>query len=163
MSKLVTSVALSVLILSGCSSIVSKSEYAVAINSNPENADFIVTNRAGEKVHSGITPTSVTLKSSAGFFKGETYTIVVEKDGYSPKTFTLSSKVDGWYWGNILIGGVIGMLIVDPVTGSMYSLPAQANIPLEVNSASLNPEAGLTVSTIGSLDSEQMKRLKKIR
>jgi hypothetical protein len=27
-----------------------------------------------------------------------------------------------WYFGNILLGGVIGMLVVDPLTGAMYSL-----------------------------------------
>lgn len=28
--------------------------------------------------------------------------------------------MDGWYLGNILIGGLIGMLIVDPASGAMY-------------------------------------------
>lgn len=31
--------------------------------------------------------------------------------------------MDGWYWGNILFGGLIGMLAVDPATGAMYKLP----------------------------------------
>jgi hypothetical protein len=30
--------------------------------------------------------------------------------------------VSGWYFGNLLFGGVIGMLIVDPLTGAMYNL-----------------------------------------
>jgi len=30
--------------------------------------------------------------------------------------------VNGWYFGNILLGGLIGMLIVDPATGAMYRL-----------------------------------------
>lgn len=28
--------------------------------------------------------------------------------------------MNGWYFGNLLLGGAIGMLIVDPITGAMY-------------------------------------------
>jgi len=38
--------------------------------------------------------------------------------------------MSGWYWGNILIGGLIGMLVVDPLTGAMYKLPDGANANL---------------------------------
>jgi len=31
--------------------------------------------------------------------------------------------LSGWYWGNILFGGLIGVLIVDPITGKMWKLP----------------------------------------
>jgi hypothetical protein len=34
----------------------------------------------------------------------------------------LDSTLSGWYFGNILIGGLIGLLIVDPLTGAMYDL-----------------------------------------
>jgi hypothetical protein len=30
--------------------------------------------------------------------------------------------MDGWYIGNILFGGLIGILIVDPLTGAMWKL-----------------------------------------
>lgn len=30
--------------------------------------------------------------------------------------------MNGWYFGNLLLGGVIGMLIVDPATGAMYRI-----------------------------------------
>jgi hypothetical protein len=31
-------------------------------------------------------------------------------------------KLDGWYIGNIVFGGLIGMLIVDPATGAMWKI-----------------------------------------
>jgi hypothetical protein len=34
----------------------------------------------------------------------------------------LTSTIDGWYWGNLLIGGIIGMVFVDPLTGAMWKL-----------------------------------------
>ena len=34
----------------------------------------------------------------------------------------LTSSVSGWYFANLVFGGGIGMLIVDPLTGAMYNL-----------------------------------------
>lgn len=31
-------------------------------------------------------------------------------------------KVDGWYFGNLLLGGFLGMLIIDPATGAMWKI-----------------------------------------
>ena len=111
MIQRVITLALVALAISGCSSIVSKSHYPVSINSTPDGAKYVITNRDGHKVDSGVTPATVTMKSSSGYFKGETYTILMEKDGFEPKTYVLTSTIDGWYWGNILLGGLVGMLI----------------------------------------------------
>lgn len=62
------------------------------------------------------------LKSGAGFFSKESYTISLSLDGYETRKVNLECKVNGWYFGNLLIGGVIGMLIVYPATGAMYKL-----------------------------------------
>lgn len=159
----IISIALSTVILSSCSSIISKSEYSVAIDSSPDGANFVVTNQTGQKIHSGVTPSSVTLKSSSGYFKGETYTIVLNKDGYATKTFTLRSSVDGWYWGNILFGGLIGMLIVDPATGAMYNLPNRVDVSIDPEVASTDANKNITIATIESLTEEQISRLKKIQ
>jgi len=112
----------SVAALSGCASIVSKSEYNVAVNSVPEGADFLIKDKSGRKIHSGRTPQTVSLNSDAGFFKGATYQVDLSKEGHASTTTTLDSSINGWYWGNILFGGLIGMLIVDPATGAMWKL-----------------------------------------
>jgi len=157
MKKKLVALALSVSLISGCSSIVSKTDYAVAINTNPGGANFYITNRAGQKVESGVTPSTVTLKSSAGYFKGETYTLVFNKEGYSEKSHTFTSSVDGWYFGNLLFGGVIGMLIVDPATGAMYNLPDRVDVPLSEEGTDT-----ITIATIDSLTEEQKALLVKI-
>ncbi|OOZ39598.1 hypothetical protein BOW53_10965 [Solemya pervernicosa gill symbiont] len=162
MKKITAGLALSVALLSGCSSIISKSDYAVAITSHPENANFVVTNKSGMKVDSGMTPATVSLKSSSGFFEGETYTIVVSKDGYSDKSYTMTSSIDGWYFGNILFGGIIGMLIVDPMTGAMYNLPEQVVVSLDQSVAEIKSDT-LKIATIDSLSTEQVLRLQKIQ
>jgi len=156
-------ISLALALTAGCSSIVSKSDYPVTINSSPDGAGFIITNRAGQKVQSGLTPATVTLKSSSGYFKGETYTIELNKDGYSSKTYTLTSSVDGWYFGNILFGGIIGMLIIDPATGAMYNLQERADISLDPQSASTISSETFTIATVDSLTADQIARLERLQ
>lgn len=45
-------------------------------------------------------------------------TIEAKKDGYTPKTYVMDTKIQGWFWGNILLGGIPGMAI-DAATGKM--------------------------------------------
>lgn len=157
---------ISVLILTiamcSCSSIVSKSEYAVSINSAPDTATFKITNRSGVAIQSGVTPSTITLKASSGYFKGETYTIELLKEGFQPKTYTLSSSLDGWYLGNILFGGLIGMLIVDPATGAMYKLPPEVRISLDPTITAGTQES-FTITTIESLSEAQKEQLVRLQ
>ncbi len=69
-------------------------------------------------------------------------TIEARKDGYTPKTHTLDTKIQGWFWGNILLGGIPGMAI-DAATGKMMTFKddfvdltlnpvAKAEVPVEI-------------------------------
>lgn len=153
-------VAISAITLSlfGCASIVSDSQYTVAINSSPDNASFTVLDKQGRSIQSGQTPSSITLNASSGFFQGQQYSIELSKDGYDDKTYSLSSTVDGWYFGNILIGGLVGMLIVDPATGAMYKLPERIDVSLDENVAR-RADAELTIATLDSLSDAQREQL----
>ncbi len=111
----------SFLLLSGCCSIVDSPYETVAFNSNVEKANLKITNKEGMVVYSGIVPASVSLKKKRGYFSGETYTIHSEKQGYAADEKILDTRINGWYWANILFGGLIGMLIVDPATGAMWT------------------------------------------
>ncbi len=127
-----------VFLISSCASIVSKSSYPVSITSSPDQAEFVITNKHGMQIHSGKTPSTVTLKSSCGFFQGEDYKITFNKDGYSPNSATISSSMDGWYVGNLLFGGLIGILIVDPATGAMWKLPPAISSSMDKKDTALN-------------------------
>ena len=107
---------------SSCASIVSKSEWPLTISSSPSGAKFTVTNKSGITVHTGTTPATVKLESGAGFFEKESYKILIEMDGYDKREIPVQCKLNGWYWGNIIFGGLIGLLIIDPATGAMYKL-----------------------------------------
>ena len=73
--------ALALITLSGCASIVGNSSYPVAINSSPSEAKFTISNESGKEVQSGTTPATVTLKSCAGYFDGEKYSVKYSKEG----------------------------------------------------------------------------------
>ncbi|MDJ0814183.1 MAG: hypothetical protein QNJ23_10665 [Woeseiaceae bacterium] len=124
-------VVLSAGIFTGCATIVSDSSYPLAVNSSPHGAYFTVTDRDGIEVNRGTTPQTVELKAGAGYFKGQTYTIVLSKEGFEDQTVSVRSSMDGWYWGNIVLGGLLGMLVVDPITGAMYRLPESVAVNMD--------------------------------
>ncbi|MEH6800597.1 MAG: hypothetical protein V7681_14995 [Halopseudomonas sabulinigri] len=124
LKKLAITAALSASVfVTGCASIVSDSQYPVVVNSNPPGAEYQIRNRSGHVIHQGTTPSTVTLKSGDGYFKGARYNLQFTKEGFEQQSQTLDSSMDGWYWGNLLIGGGIGLLLVDPLTGAMYKMP----------------------------------------
>lgn len=118
------------LLSTGCASIVSQTSWPVSVSSYPESAKFTITNESGVKVHTGATPATVYLKSGSGYFNGETYKVNFSKEGYQKALLTLDSEMNGWYFGNLLFGGFIGFLIVDPASGAMFKLPESANVEL---------------------------------
>ena len=144
-------VAVIAFIASGCASILSKSSYPVSIQSAPSGADFNITDSTGNTIHSGRTPSSVTLKSGAGFFSSATYTVTFSKDGYQDKVATIKSTMDGWYIGNILFGGLIGLLIVDPATGAMWKLPESQSVSLDEILASNTNDKSLKIVSIDDI------------
>lgn len=110
------------LLLGSCASIVSKSRYPIAISSVPVGANVSITDKHGKEVFSGPTPAAVVLKSGAGYFSSARYQVKFSKPGFDDKTMSLEANINGWYFGNLLFGGLIGMLIVDPATGAMYRI-----------------------------------------
>lgn len=122
MKKKIIPIYLATILSAGCASIVARNVYPVHINSTPLGARISITNSTGIEVYEGVTPAVVNLKSSEGFFKRATYSVTFIKEGYEDVEAQIRSKLNGWYFGNILLGVVPGMLIVDPVTGAMYKI-----------------------------------------
>lgn len=112
--------------LMSCATIVSKSSWPFSVQTDPPGADIVITNKHGIEIFRKKTPAALLLKSGAGFFSKESYVLTLNMAGYDTKKINLDCKINGWYFGNILIGGIIGMLIVDPATGAMYKLDRDA-------------------------------------
>lgn len=105
-----------------CASIVSKTQYPVTISSNPSGALYTIKKSNGMFVAQGVTPNTVKLRSSFGYFKPAKYNIDFTHNGIT-QSIPLEASINGWYFGNLISWGIIaGMLIVDPLTGAMWRL-----------------------------------------
>ncbi len=109
-----------------CATIVSKSSYPVSITSNPRGAELSITDKKGKEIFKGVTPATVKLKAGAGYFSRAEYQVKLSAPGYQENIVPITFKLNGWYFGNILIGGLIGMLIVDPASGAMWRIDKEA-------------------------------------
>ena len=112
-------------LLSSCATIVSRSSYPVSINSSPTGATVSITDKKSKEVYKGQTPAMVILKSGGGYFSKAEYQVKINSTGYAEQVIPINFKLNGWYFGNLLIGGIIGMLIVDPATGAMWKLDTE--------------------------------------
>jgi len=145
----------------GCASIFTKSSYPVAINSEPEGAKITIVNKKGEMVYSGKTPANVTLDPSSKYMSGEKLIVTFSKAGYEEQKVYINSKIEGWYWANILLGGLIGMLVVDPLTGAMYKLDTKA-IDVVLEKEGGENDLTLQIIDINTLSEDQKKDLIKL-
>lgn len=123
-------------LLSGCASIVHGGPRSVPVASSPPGAKVSIYDRSHALVSTNTTPFIATLPTKYGYFKGQSYRLVFEMPGYASSEVNLESSVSGWYFGNLLVGGLIGMLVVDPLTGSMFNLsPEKIEQPLNTAQA----------------------------
>jgi hypothetical protein len=115
-------VLISSVLLCNCASIFSKSDYPVTFTAAKAKKVTVQNRVTKSYVYSGMTPTTLTLSASQGYFKPAKYDIITAHG-----TQGLEASMDPWYAGNILIGGLIGGLI-DPATGAMWKLPKEVQV-----------------------------------
>lgn len=124
--------------VSGCATIVHSGPRNIPIASAPAGAKVSIYDRSNSLVMTNTTPFVAPLSTKFGYFKSQTYRLVFEMPGYDRAEINLDSKVSGWYFGNLVLGGLIGMLIVDPLTGAMYNLtPEKIEQPMSASQAGL--------------------------
>jgi hypothetical protein len=115
----------------GCATIISGRNQDLPVISNPSGARVIVN---GVQQQS---PCTLVLDR-----KQPMYQVRVEKDGYEPVEITLRKGVNGWIWGNLLFGGIIGV-IVDLCTGSVHKFtPTELEVNLAQKKLGLNDITG---------------------
>ena len=121
---MVVSLVLLLFMTSGCASIISGSKDTISVTSNPSEANFRILDNTGRAIHSGTTPSVVSLKRGDGYFKKGDYTVEFTKNNGKKATLPIEQNVNGlWYiGGNLFFGGFVGWLVVDPLTGAMYTI-----------------------------------------
>ncbi len=107
----------------GCATIMRDNIEPITLNSSPTKVNIRIVDKNGVTVFEGQTPTTINLKtSSSGYFNPQHYTVYAHKEGYEDYQTRIDYHISGWYWGNIIFGGLIGILIIDPISGDMYYL-----------------------------------------
>lgn len=90
----------------GCASIISGTTQEISFHSNPEGATVTV-----DGVALGKTPMRYPLK------KSKHRSVAFELDGYKKLSLPLDSRLAGWFWGNIVFGGLVGST-TDGISGA---------------------------------------------
>jgi hypothetical protein len=109
----------------GCASIVNGGDREISIATQPPGATASVRKSGGnilDIVAVERTPCTISLDPKKSYFSGQSYTLRLELPGYKVTEVELTPQMSGWYWGNLLMGGLIGMLAVDPATGAMWNI-----------------------------------------
>jgi hypothetical protein len=106
-----------VFFLAGCASIISGTTQTIQVDSTPAQAFIYVDDDSV-----GTTPASITLK------RASEHELRIELEGYKPYTTPIRQTINGWVFGNALLGGVIG-IAVDVSTGAIYNLTPQTVNP----------------------------------
>ncbi|HRD07628.1 MAG: hypothetical protein U0V54_00380 [Saprospiraceae bacterium] len=149
------------MVFTSCATIFSKGVHDITITSNPANAKISVVNKKGKEVFTGTTPATVKLSAASSYLSKEEYTVTFTTPGYQSKTVPIVYKMNGWYLGNLLIGGVVGMLVVDPLSGAMWKPVTNAiSIDLVQGISSTSPQ--LNVIDIADLTPTQKANLIRI-
>ena len=113
------------LLLSGCATVVSGTSQTVAISSTPQGAYCSVSRGGGQVGAISSTPGNVSVGKS-----GSALSVTCSKPGYQSATSFANSSFNGWTFGNIVVGGLIGVA-VDASTGANFDYPASIDVPMQ--------------------------------
>ena len=118
----------------GCATVINSAEQQILISSTPAGASVRIFDAARDRdIAVGATPYSVELPRGGGCFRRGLYRVTVSKPGYAERTLEVRAQnVSLWYvLGNLVIGGLVGWIVVDPSTGAMWELaPTVARVDL---------------------------------
>ena len=93
---------------SGCATLIGGTSQEMSFTTTPPEATVSIAGRT-----LGKTPMTVQIKKDSGD------AVTFEKDGYKPVTMHLESGIEGWFWANLALGGLIGTT-VDVASGAIH-------------------------------------------
>lgn len=139
-------------LLASCSTLLGGGpKQKVTISADQSKAHFVIKDQTGQTVFDGTDPGTLQLP------RKYTYTVEVSLDGYAKQTVFISQGINGWFWGNLCLGGVVGM-VIDFATGSMWDLqPSKLDIKLKT--AMAKTADGYVVEFVTRDDNGQLRSL----
>lgn len=141
--------------LQSCATLFSRSVYPVAVHSAPENVRFEVYDRYKHRIYAGTTPETIYLPASYLPFIRQRYTVLINDPDFESAQMPITFHIDGWYFANLLIPAFapIGMLIVDPLSGSMFTIDSHCRrLSFRLNPIKYSGHRDLMLTTPISVD-----------
>lgn len=161
MNRIISTGLISVLVTFtfSCATIARGNKQTINIWTNPDSAKITIHNmkQNNKVVYSGTTPYQVELKTGSGYFSGAKYLVKIAKEGFEPfETIIDTSLRYGWYLGgNLIFGGLIGYLVVDPLSGAMWSLDID-NVQKDLKIVSTDVQPEIQKDTMKQSDSNTL-------
>ena len=148
----------------GCATIVSKSNYPITVSTDPDKASVVIVDEHDIPLFTGKSPVAVKLKAGRGYFARSSYKIKISKEGYETQIIPVKFKLKGWYFGNLLLGGFIGLLIVDPLTGAMWKIDQDYFVAnLEKSGSKAATEASLHIKLLSEVTPAEREAMVRLR
>jgi hypothetical protein len=95
--------------------------YKLPIYSNKAGTEVCIKDRMGKDIYKGATPDTVTLERGSGYFRKSEYFVHLSKEGFEEQIIPVYHKINRYYYTNIPFLNLLGLLIIDPVSGAMWS------------------------------------------
>lgn len=108
-----------------CATVLSRNQYSVPVRSEPSGAYYRISDLKGTTIQEGVTPGIAKLRAHGGYFRRGIYRVDLTMPEHDPASTYITARVDGWYWVNLVFFPMVGMVVIDPLSGSMYTLRKQ--------------------------------------
>lgn len=113
------------LLTSGCATLAKGTQQTVTVATDPSGATCELTRDAKSLAVVNPTPGSIPIEKARG-----SIAILCKKSTYNEASGVLASEFQTWTFGNIILGGLIG-IAVDAASGAMNEYPSMVTITLE--------------------------------
>ena len=137
------------LTFTGCATIVHGRHQDVGIASTPSDANARLDSMTVK------TPSTLHLK------RNQSYSVNIEKEGYESASATFTSHLSGWLWGNVLFGGLIGLL-VDFITGGAKKLTPDNVIVTLAKESKETPQEEMSTESLTNIE-QALEKLEKMK
>lgn len=140
-------------LVTGCATIMSGTKQKIKIASTPTDANITISqfDQNQESAYwTGTTPATVKVN------RKNSYQVKISLKGYQPVEVPIEYKsMNGWVWGNIIFGGILGT-VVDTVDGAANELgPDDINVTLmRVQTSNLGNKAEADYALLSSVNAK---------
>jgi hypothetical protein len=118
---------LALILLPGCATIFEGTGESVSVSTEPAGADCTVERKGTRLGQVNPTPGSIHIDKSK-----DDLAIHCEHAGYQPANMSVSPRFQGTTFGNILVGGLVGV-VVDAASGANFEYPPDLRINMAPN------------------------------